>query len=160
MDSLFNPKIGSGNLIALTVLGLMAGAFFSTPRLLTAASQSSNRSIAATRVDQCRVVGGNDKLVLGGYYGQPTEGGGGEWLPPGTLLCDFYGGSGEIYQGGYLQFLVTTDPTTMNKKLLKRLEDEANPDSNPAMRPMRDSSVPIYQAPAAAQENNQFTGNP
>ncbi len=158
MDSLLNPKIGGGNLVALTLLGLGMGAFLGAPRLMVAASQISNASIAATRVDQCRVLGGNDKLVLGGYYGQLTQDGRGEWLGPGTLLCDLYGGSGEIFQGGYLQFLVTTDPLVMNKKLLKRLEEKANPDSNPAMRPRRDPSVPIYQPPAATQENTQFTG--
>ena len=160
MDSFLNPKIGGGNLIVLTLMALGAGAFFGAPRLIVSASQINSLAIANTRVDQCRVVGGNDKLVLGGYYGQPTEGGRGEWLGPGTLLCDLYGGSGEIFQGGYLQFLVTTDPLVMNKKLLKRLEEKANPDSNPAMRPRRDPSVPIYQPPAATQENTQFTGEP
>jgi len=161
MDSFLNPKIGGGNLIVLTLMALGIGAFFGAPRLMVSASQINSLAIADTRVDQCRVVGGNDKLVLGGYYGQPTEGGRGEWLGPGTLLCDLYGGSGEIFQGGYLQFLVTTDPLVMNKKLLKRLEDKANPDSNPGLRPYRDINVPIYQPPAAAtQQNTQFTGEP
>jgi len=160
MDSLFNPKIGSGNLIAVTLMGLTIGAFFSVPRLLTAASQSSSGSISATRVEQCRVLGGNDKLVLGGYYAQPTQDGSGEWLAEGELLCDLFGGSGRIERGGYLQFLINTDPLTQNKKLMKRLEDKNNPDSNPDMRPRRDPSVPIYQDPVSVQENNQFTGEP
>jgi len=161
MDSFLNPKIGGGNLIVLTLMALGIGAFLGAPRLIVSASQINSLAIANTRVDQCRMVGGNDKLVLGGYYGQPTEGGRGEWLPPGTLLCDLYGGSGEIYQGGYLQHLVSTDPLAVNDKLLKRLENKNNPDSNPALRPYRDINVPIYQPPAAAtQQTTQFTGEP
>ena len=64
MDSFLNPKIGGGNLIALTLMALGAGAFLGAPRLMVSASQINNLAIANTRVDQCRVVGGNDKLVL------------------------------------------------------------------------------------------------
>lgn len=159
MDSLLNPKISGGNAIAISLMTLGVGAYFSLPRILTSAAQSGNANIAATRVDKCRIVGGGDKLTRGGYYYQPTANGA-EWLSASTLLCDLYGNSGEIYEGGYLQHLTTTDPLKMNKVLMKRLQDKNNPDNNPALRPRRDPSVPIYQPPAPTQENTQFTGEP
>ena len=160
MDSLLNPKISSGNLIAIAGLLLGLGFLASIDRLATSASQNNSAAISATRVDQCRVLGGNDKLILGGYYGQPTdEVGTGKFLGEGEILCDLYGGSGRIERGGYLQFLIHTDPLTQNKKLMKRLEDKDNPDSNPNMRPRHDPSVPIYQPPVE-QEKTGFTGEP
>jgi hypothetical protein len=160
MDSLHNPRIGGGNLIAISLLVLGIGAFFSAPRLMTAAAQSGSSSIAATRVDKCRIVGNGDKLVRGGYYYQPTQDGRAEWLSAGTLLCDLYGSSGEVYEGGYLQYTITTDPVGMNKTLMKRLANKENPDNNPELRPRRDVAVPIYQPPAEQQPPDTFTGEP
>ena len=160
MDSLLNPKTSGGNAIAIALLLLGCGAFLSAPRLMTAAAQNGNSSIAATRVDQCRIVGGGDKLTLGAYYYQPTQDGRAEWLSPGTLLCDMYGNSGEIFEGGYLQYLITTDPVGMNKTLMRRLKNRDNPDNNPDLRPRRDATVPIYQQPAEQTIPQQFTGEP
>lgn len=160
MDLLHNPKIGGGNLIAMTLLALGVGAFLGAPRLMTAAAQNGNTSIAATRVDQCRIVGNGDKLVRGGYYYQPTQDGRAEWLGAGTLLCDLYGNSGEIFEGGYLQYTITADPLSMNKTLMKRLANKDNPDNNPALRPRRDTTVPIYQPPVEQQAPDTFTGEP
>ena len=51
MDSLLNPKIGGGNLIVLTLMGLGIGAFLGAPRLMVSASQINSLAIANTRVD-------------------------------------------------------------------------------------------------------------
>jgi len=158
MDSLLNPKISSGNLIAIAGLLLGLGSLASIDRLTTSAAENSAATIAATRVEQCRVVGGGDKLVLGAYYAQPTDGGG-QWLSEGTYICDLFGGSGRIERGGYLQFLTTSDAISMNKTLMKRLKDSNNPDNDSNLRPRRDTTQPIYQPPVEQKETG-FTGEP
>lgn len=155
MDCLTNPKIAPAYIASASIILVLTGAIASQTRLQTVFYETQNKQISAYRADSCRVLEAGDKLILGAYYYQPSPDNenAGEWLNEGVYVCDFYGSSGRIERGGYLQYLTPGDAVEMNRKLQARLNNRANPDSNPALRVRRDRTVPIYQSPTPTQTN-------
>lgn len=152
MNALSDPRIAPRALLGGTLSLIAVAAILSGDRLSTVAYETSNSSIASYRANSCRVLNAPDKLELGAYYLQPTTGDRGILLDEGTYLCDAWGNTGRIERGGYLQLIKTGDPTEINKVLMTRIDDEANPDNNPHQRIMRDISRSVYQPPAPEPE--------
>lgn len=164
MNIVSDPRIAPAWTIALTLAALSIGGFMSAQRLKTVAFERGNNDIAQSRVSSCRVLGGGNTVRLGGYYFQPTvpEATTGDLLPEGTYVCDFFGGTARIERGGYAQYVILGDPTDLNKALMERLKDPANPDSSEASRPRLDLTKPIYQAnpePTLEPEQKLFNLN-
>jgi hypothetical protein len=143
-----NPRIAPA-WTAATAIGVIGlGALLSLDRLITSASEAGNSQIASVRANTCRLLNPPDKVVLGAYYFQPQSSEqGGQLLTEGEYICDAFGSSARIERGGYAQFVVTGDATELNKTLMERIEDEANPDHNPNLRVRRDVSRGVYQPP-------------
>ena len=152
MQALSDPRVAPRFLLAASLSAIATAAILSGDRLTTVAYETSNSSIASYRANSCRVLAAPDKLELGAYYLQPTRDNQGVLLPEGTYLCDTWGGTGRIERGGYLQKIKIGDPTALNKTLMTRIDDSANPDHNPRQRIMRDISRSIYQPPAPEPE--------
>lgn len=144
MNAFTDPRSASRNTIAAAILLLGAAIGFSATRIATVTYEAGNGSIAEYRANSCRILNAPDKLELGAYYLQPTEGNQGVLLDEGVYLCDSWGNTGRIERGGYLQQIKTGDATAINKVLMQRLEDEANPDHNPQQRIQRDISRAPY----------------
>ncbi|MBD2093531.1 hypothetical protein H6F67_27225 [Microcoleus sp. FACHB-1515] len=157
MSVFTNPKIAP-SWIAASAIGVIGlGALLSLDRLITSASEAGNSQIASVRANTCRLLNPPDKVILGGYYFQPAgEGQGGQLLSEGEYICDAFGSTARIERGGYAQFIVTGSTTELNKTLMQRVEDEANPDRNPNLRVRRDVSRGIYQPPP----KDEPTANP
>lgn len=152
MNAFTDPRSASRNTIAAAVLLLGAAVGFSINRIATVTYETSNGSIAEYRANSCRILNAPDKLELGGYYLQPTEGNQGVLLDEGVYLCDSWGNTGRIERGGYLQQIKTGDATAINKTLMQRIEDPANPDHNPLQRIQRDISRAPYVEPTPTSE--------
>jgi hypothetical protein len=146
MDVFTNPRIAPSWITAAAIGAIGLGALLSLDRLRTAAYEATNSQIASVRANSCRLLNPPDKVVLGAYYYQPSEQGG-QLLTEGEYVCDAFGSSARIERGGYAQFIVPGDATEMNKTLMQRIEDEANPDHNPNLRVRRDVSRGVYQPP-------------
>lgn len=147
MSVFTNPRIAPSWIAAAAIAGVGVGAVLSLDRLQTAGYEATNNQIASVRANSCRVLNAPDKIQLGRYYLQPTEGTQGVLLSEGTYICDVWGNTARIERGGYAQLVKTGDATEINKTLIDRMKDTANPDSNPNLRIRRDISRGIYQPP-------------
>lgn len=148
MSVFTNPRIAPSWIAASAIGAIGLGALLSLDRVLTAAREASNSQIASVRANTCRLLNPPDKVTLGAYYFQPAGvGQGGQLLSEGEYICDAFGSTARIERGGYAQFIVTGDATEMNKTLMERVENDANPDRNPNLRVRRDVSRGIYQPP-------------
>ena len=147
MNALTDPRSAPRNTIAASILLLGVAVGFSINRIATVTYEAQNSSIAAYRANSCRILNAPDKLELGAYYLQPTQGTQGILLDEGVYLCDSWGNTGRIERGGYLQQIKTGDATAINKVLMQRIEDPANPDHNAAQRIQRDISRAPYVEP-------------
>jgi hypothetical protein len=159
MNAFTDPRSAPRNIAAAAIATIGIAAALSGDRLATVAYETSNSSIASYRANTCRILNAPDKLELGAYYLQPTEGNQGVLLPEGTYVCDTWGGTARIERGGYAQQIKIGDATEINKVLMTRIEDEANPDHNPHQRIRRDISRSVYIPPPPDKpvESNLFS---
>lgn len=156
--SIFHDPQKADKVIGISLILFLAGGLMSATRIQMFAESTNANTIASTRVSECRVLPPNEAVVLGGvYYDPPTS----TWLTEGTFICDLYGRSARIDRYGNALFVVTTDPTSMNKELEKRLKEPTNPDSIETNRVRRDISrgVIVPQEPQVQEAGVSLFGS-
>jgi hypothetical protein len=152
-----NPRSASKMLLCLGLGAIAIGAILDRTRLQTVAYQTGNSSIATLRSSQCRLLGSNDKLTLGGTYYQPRGlNQTGTLLGEGVILCDSTGGTAITDRNSVAQFLKSGDPLAMNKTINDRIADPNNPDHTNGLRVQRAINIPIYREPTANTNTGLF----